>query len=62
MEPKIKLEFTATDLNLILVSLGQLPYNQVNKLIERIHLETSRQLTDAAKEDGPGKIKQVNTN
>ena len=62
MEQKVQIELNANDLNLVLIALGQLPYNQVHELINRIHGEVGQQLTDAEKTNTDSNIKQMNTN
>jgi hypothetical protein len=54
----ITLNLSANELNLILVTLGQLPYNQVNELINHIQAEAGPQLV-AAKKSGESSLKSV---
>ena len=45
----IKLNLSPEELNLILLALGQLPYNQVSELIHQIQGEVGPQLVAAKK-------------
>ncbi len=65
MEAIIKLNFSAEQLNTILVALAQLPYHQVNELINMIQKESSPQLMDAKARQNQStveSVKQVNAN
>ena len=57
----LKLNLSPDELNLILLALGQLPYNQVSELIHHIQNEAGPQLV-AAKKAAESRIKQVGNN
>jgi hypothetical protein len=54
----LNLNLSPEELNLILLALGQLPYNQVSELIHHIQCEAGPQLV-AAKKAAESKLKQV---
>lgn len=59
MEAIIKLNFTTEQLNTILIALAQLPYHQVNELIDTIQKESSPQLMDARERQNQSTVKPV---
>lgn len=44
MEPKIKLEFTLNETNVILNALGRMPYEAVFTIVESLRLQAAKQL------------------
>jgi hypothetical protein len=42
-----KLTLNVNEMNLIIRALGNLPYNQVNELLNKIHAQAQEQLTAA---------------
>lgn len=42
-----KLTLSLNEVNLVIRALGNLPYNQVNELLARIHTQAQEQLTAA---------------
>jgi hypothetical protein len=50
MATTINLSLSPSDLNLVLIGLGQLPYVKVHELIGRIQTEAGPQLLAAARE------------
>lgn len=41
---EFKLTLNVNDVNLILKALGNLPYNQVNELVSKIHAQAQQQM------------------
>jgi len=58
----IKLNLSPEELNLILLALGQLPYNQVSELIHQIQGEAGPQLVAAKEKAAESKLKAVGSN
>lgn len=54
----LKLSLSPEELNMILLALGQLPYNQVSELIHHIQSEAGPQLV-AAKKAAEAKLQQA---
>ena len=48
MQGRVELTVSLEELNLILVSLGQMPYAQVHELIARLQTEVGPQLVSAS--------------
>ena len=58
MAPRVRLELSPEELNLVLVAIARLPYVQVHELIARIQAEAGPQLLAAMQRGGAGRAQE----
>ncbi|MFL5764160.1 MAG: hypothetical protein ACJ77K_09480 [Bacteroidia bacterium] len=56
---EFKLTLTLNEVNTILKGLGNLPYNQVNEIVAKIHAQAQDQFTNAVIDDTTRKEKDL---
>lgn len=50
-EKNVKIEFSVEELNTIIEALGKEPFIKVYRIIEKLHVESKKQLSELEKKD-----------
>lgn len=56
---EFKLVLNVNEVNIILKSLGNMPYNQVNEIVNKIHAQAQEQLTNEVIAEAKSPVEKV---